>query len=101
MRAPLNSRVGSNTSVPKPKGKGRQESLDRVPLDIQEALMLEDLLFVLSVCLSMFSFVLFSLISSYLKGIEGTYITYHPDYSLEDDDPLQGIRFTVAPSLGS
>jgi gamma-tubulin complex component 2 len=34
------------------------------------------------------------------KGIEGTYITYHPDFSLEDDDPLQGIEFVVSPSLG-
>ncbi|KAF8908113.1 gamma-tubulin complex, DGRIP84/SPC97 component [Gymnopilus junonius] len=82
VRAPLNSRVVSSSTAPKSKGKGRQESLDRVPLDIQEALMLEDLLFVLS-------------------GIEGTYITYHPDYSPEDDDPLQGIRFIVAPSLDS
>jgi hypothetical protein len=26
-----------------------------------------------------------------LKGIEGTHIPYHPDYSAEDNDPLQGI----------
>ncbi|KAI5983169.1 hypothetical protein EDD15DRAFT_2122280, partial [Pisolithus albus] len=39
-------------------------------------LILEDLLFV-------------------LMGIEGVHITYHPDYSPEDDDPLQGIRFAV------
>src|SRR5258705_653110 len=37
----------------------------------------------------------------HLKGIEGTYITYHPEYSLEEDDPLQGIRFVVSPSLGA
>ncbi|KAF9561696.1 hypothetical protein CPC08DRAFT_749834 [Agrocybe pediades] len=83
VRAPLNSRVVSTPSAPKSsKGKKRQESLDRVPLDIQEALILEDLLFVLS-------------------GIEGTYITYSPDYSPEDDDPLRGIKFVVAPSLDS
>ena len=90
----------SSSAAPKPKGKGKgkQESLDRVPLDIQEALILEDLLFVLMVC---------SLSSLecgphlVLKGIEGTYITFHPDYSPEDDDPLQGIRFVVSPSLGS
>lgn len=35
-----------------------------------------------------------------LKGIEGIYITHHPDYSAEDDDPLQGIRFVVSSSLG-
>lgn len=88
----------SSSAAPKPKGKGKQESLDRVPLDIQEALILEDLLFVLMVCsLSAFqcgAHVVF-------KGIEGTYVTFHPEYSLEDDDPLQGIRFVVSPSLGS
>ncbi|GLB41061.1 putative spindle pole body component [Lyophyllum shimeji] len=81
VRAPLNSRVSSVSAVPKAKGKAKQqESLDRVPLEVQEALILEDLLYV-------------------LMGIEGTYVTFHPDYSPEDDDPLQGIRFVVAPSL--
>ncbi|KAF8154706.1 Spc98 family-domain-containing protein [Crassisporium funariophilum] len=82
VRAPLNSRVVSSTNAPKVKGKGKQESLDRVPLEIQEAMILEDLLFVLT-------------------GIEGTYITFHPDYSQDDDDPLRGIRFVVSPSLDS
>ena len=49
VRAPLNSRVVSNANAPKVKGKGKQEPLDRVPLEIQEALILEDLLFVLMV----------------------------------------------------
>jgi gamma-tubulin complex component 2 len=76
VKAPLNSRVSSIS-----KGKGKQhDSLDRVPLDVQQALVLEDLLYVLT-------------------GIEGTYITYSPEYSPEDDDPLQGIKFVVAPSL--
>lgn len=35
-----------------------------------------------------------------VKGIESTHIVYHPDYSAEDDDPLQGVRFVVSPSLG-
>jgi len=35
------------------------------------------------------------------KGIEGTYITYHQDFSPEDDDPLQGVPFVVSPSLGT
>ncbi|RDB26745.1 Spindle pole body component alp4 [Hypsizygus marmoreus] len=80
VRAPLNSRVSSMGALPKTKGKAKQESLDRVPLEIQEALVLEDLLYV-------------------LMGIEGSYVTFHPDYSPEDDDPLQGIRFVVAASL--
>ncbi|KJA16139.1 hypothetical protein HYPSUDRAFT_193513 [Hypholoma sublateritium FD-334 SS-4] len=82
VHAPLNSRVFSSSNAPKSKGKAKQESLERIPLEIQEALILEDLLFVLT-------------------GIEGTYITYHPEYSPEDDDPLQGIRFVVSPSLDS
>ncbi|KAH7912889.1 Spc98 family-domain-containing protein [Hygrophoropsis aurantiaca] len=82
VRAPLNSRVGANTSLPKAKGKGRQDSMDHIPVDMQEALILEDLLCVLS-------------------GIEGTYIMHHPDYSAEDDDPLLGIRYIVSPSLES
>lgn len=52
MKAPLNSRVPSHShTTPKAHGKGksREESLDSVSLDIQEALILEDLLFVLMV----------------------------------------------------
>ncbi len=60
VRAPLNSRVPSTSNVSfnlglsarfaNQKGKGKQDSLDRVPLDVQEALVLEDLLYVLMVC---------------------------------------------------
>ncbi|KAJ7281847.1 Spc98 family-domain-containing protein [Mycena rebaudengoi] len=82
VRAPLNSRVSSVSAIPKAKGKGKQEQLDNVPVDIQEALILEDMLYV-------------------LMGIEGTYVTFHPEYSAEDDDPLQGIRFVVSSSLDS
>ncbi|KAF5354034.1 hypothetical protein D9756_007180 [Leucocoprinus leucothites] len=84
VRAPLNSRVVSNNSAPKSKekGKAKQETLDRVPLEVQEAMILEELLYV-------------------LLGIEGTYITFHPEYSPEDDDPLRGIRFVVSSSLDS
>ncbi|GJE93998.1 spindle pole body component [Phanerochaete sordida] len=80
VKAPLNSRVGPSAAVPNAKGKAKQESLDRLPLEIQESLVLEDLLFVLT-------------------GIEGTYITYPNDYSIEDEDPLHGMRFVVTPSL--
>jgi hypothetical protein len=34
------------------------------------------------------------------QGIEGTHISYHPEYSLEDDDPLKGITFVVSSPLG-
>ncbi|KAF9234202.1 Spc98 family-domain-containing protein [Melanogaster broomeanus] len=80
VRAPLNSRVGATNSVPRSKGKEREDVLDHLPIDIQEALVLEDLLYV-------------------LMGIEGTYVTHHPEYSPEDDDPLQGVRFVVASAL--
>ncbi|KAJ7184367.1 Spc98 family-domain-containing protein [Mycena filopes] len=72
VRAPLNSRVSSTSGIPKLKGKAKQEPLDNIP----------DMLYI-------------------LMGIEGTHITFHPDYSAEDDDPLQGIRFVVSPSLDS
>ncbi|KAI0746314.1 Spc98 family-domain-containing protein [Daedaleopsis nitida] len=81
VRAPLNSRVVSGTGHrDKGKGKAKETSLYGVPVEIQEALVLEDLLFV-------------------LMGIEGNHITYHPDYSPDDDDPLNGVRFVVSPSL--
>ncbi|KAL4250163.1 Spindle pole body component [Abortiporus biennis] len=80
VRAPLNSRVSLSPSVTNHKGKGRAESLDRVPVDIQEAMILEDLLFV-------------------LMGIPGTHITYPIDYAPEDEDPLQGVRFVVSSAL--
>ncbi|KAG1883810.1 hypothetical protein F4604DRAFT_1901596 [Suillus subluteus] len=43
VRAPLNSRVGASTSIPKTKGKAKKMLL----VDIQEALIVEDLLYVL------------------------------------------------------
>jgi gamma-tubulin complex component 2 len=83
VRAPLNSRVSSGTAMPKfSKGKQRADSLDQLPIDLQEALILEDLLYI-------------------LMGIEGNYITFHPDYSPEEEDPLQGVRFVIAPTLDS
>ncbi len=49
VRAPLNSRVSSGAVPQKSKGKGKQESLDHVSVEIQEAMILEDLLYVLMV----------------------------------------------------
>ncbi|KAI0067099.1 hypothetical protein BV25DRAFT_1278971 [Artomyces pyxidatus] len=80
VRAPLNSRVVSGTAIPKTKGKAREEHLDDMPLEIQEAMILEDLLYV-------------------LMGIEGIYINHHEDYSPDDDDPLEGIRFVASKRL--
>ena len=50
VRAPLNSRIVSGTTTTKSKGKAKEESLDSFPLEVQEAMVLEDLLFVLMVC---------------------------------------------------
>lgn len=80
VRAPLNSRVGATSFSPKNKGKAREDVLGHLPVDLQEALILEDLLYV-------------------MMGMEGTHILYHPDYSPEDDDPLQGVRFVIASPL--
>jgi hypothetical protein len=49
VRAPLNSRVGATNPTPKSKGKEREDILDQLPTDIQEAIILEDLLYVLMV----------------------------------------------------
>jgi gamma-tubulin complex component 2 len=48
-RAPLNSRVSSTSAIQVGRGKTRQDRLDRIPVDIQEALILEDLLYILTV----------------------------------------------------
>lgn len=85
--------------MPKSKGKGKVEPLDRIPIDIQEALILEDLLYVLMVNLAIFWDK--EETEAHVQGIEGTYITHHPDYSQEDDDPLDGIKFAVSPNLGA
>ena len=100
VRAPLNSRVVSGAGVPAGKGKGKQERLDIMPLDIQEAAILEDLLFVLMVgrLPRNASQTLFPTLIQ--QGIEGTHITYHEDYSPEDDDPLEGTKFSVSKHLG-
>lgn len=50
VRAPLNSRIVSGTTTTKSKGKAKEESLDSFPLEVQEAMILEDLLYVLMVC---------------------------------------------------
>lgn len=50
VKAPLNSRVTSHSASTKGKGKAREDtSLSHVPIEVQEAMILEDLLFVLSV----------------------------------------------------
>ena len=49
VRAPLNSRVAARLQPIRRKEKGHTESLEGVPLQVQEAMILEDLLFVLMV----------------------------------------------------
>lgn len=50
----------------KEKGKAKQETLDKIPLDIQEAMILEDLLYVLLVSPSGTLFHL--MVVNFLKG---------------------------------
>jgi gamma-tubulin complex component 2 len=56
VKAPLNSRVASNSynNVPRSRGKGKslEVELGHLPIEIQEAMILEDLLFVLMVSTS-------------------------------------------------
>jgi gamma-tubulin complex component 2 len=66
---------------------------------VQEAWILEDLLFVLMVS-DPPSFYR-TLSGRDKQGIEGTHITFHEDYSPEDDGELQGIRFAVSERLGA
>ena len=49
VRAPLNSRVVSGAGILKSKGKAKEEHLNELPLEVQEAVILEDLLYVLMV----------------------------------------------------
>jgi hypothetical protein len=48
VRAPLNSRVVSNAGILKSKGKAKEEHLNEMPLEVQEAVILEDILYVLT-----------------------------------------------------
>ncbi|TDL20542.1 hypothetical protein BD410DRAFT_829604 [Rickenella mellea] len=89
VRAPLNSRVPvvssssyrvDGTRKGKAKATSKEDSLEKVPVEVQEAMILEDLLFV-------------------LMGIEGTFITHPPDYAPEEDYLFQGVHFVTAPSL--
>ena len=49
VRAPLNSRVAARLQSLRRKDKGHTDSLAGIPLQVQEAMILEDLLFVLMV----------------------------------------------------
>lgn len=71
--APLNSRLDTSSAA-HTSGVPTLE-LAHMPLHVQQAAILNDLLFV-------------------LFGIPGEHITLHPDYSPEDDDPLRGITYT-------
>lgn len=49
VRAPLNSRVAARLQPLRRKERGHTDSLEGTPLQVQEAMILEDLLFVLMV----------------------------------------------------
>ncbi|KAG8877739.1 hypothetical protein FRB97_003153 [Tulasnella sp. 331] len=87
VRAPLNSRVVNRPGFPSPgpssrKGKEKARdptSLHGISLEVQEALVLEDLLCV-------------------LMGIPGTYVTVDPSYD-PDEQPEGGVQFAANPTL--
>jgi len=61
-------------------------------LELQEATVIEDILYVLMV-----SFVLFCF---NMKGFEGKYIRYHESYDhTSETDRLAGVKFKIAPGL--
>ncbi|KAF8342595.1 Spc98 family-domain-containing protein [Cantharellus anzutake] len=76
---PLNSRLGPRPTGGRTKGTSRKDALGDMPLEIQEALILEDLLFV-------------------LMGIPGTYITHVSDYLVESES-IKGGKFVIANDL--
>lgn len=89
VRAPLNSRLPPTPSAAhRDKGKEKErvrdhQSLGELDTDIQEALILEDLLNVLT-------------------GIEGVYITYDEDYNPEEADEemmIRGPQYVVGHNL--
>ncbi|KZV81099.1 hypothetical protein EXIGLDRAFT_844958 [Exidia glandulosa HHB12029] len=83
-RSPLHSRVQHTPQRAKTRPRSAQsdhDALSSLPIDLQEALIIEDLL-------------------SVLMGIEGSYIVVHPDYV--PDDPrmqIKGARFVVSQQL--
>ncbi|GAA5874140.1 hypothetical protein JCM1840_000364 [Sporobolomyces johnsonii] len=76
------------TKARKERARRKAKGLEREPLDgmskeLQEALMVEDLLFV-------------------LMGIEGRYIEYDPSYTPEDEyDRMDGAKFVVAQGINT
>ena len=77
--------------------------LDGVPLEIQEAWVCEDLIFVLQVSIVFVCFALCVVhgLTGGSQGGEGSLIRYDESYDpLDEDQRLQGARWRVDPSLG-
>ncbi|TIC58382.1 hypothetical protein E3Q05_00898 [Wallemia mellicola] len=80
LRAPLNSRV-PQLSPHSYNSIRKSNAFKGVSLDVQQAAILEDFQYV-------------------LVGIQGQYITYHPDYAYDDMNArLKGSKFIVDPSI--
>jgi len=86
------------------KAKGlEKEPLESLSAELQEALMVEDLLFVLMVRLrsTQARIARKTLTSLKSQGIEGRYIEYNSSYTPEDDfERTQGAQFVVDAGLG-
>lgn len=73
--------------------------LEGVSIEMQEAMLVEDLLFVLMVCAFACSIRTCRSLSL-LQGIEGDLIEFDPEYAPEDElDRLSGARFVISPAL--
>lgn len=76
-----------------------QSKLIGVPLEVQEAWICEDLMFVLQVSRRITSILKTETLTR--KGIEGSLIRYNEGYDpLDEDQRLQGAKWRIDPSLG-
>lgn len=108
---PLSSRVRPAAPVNSPSRSAearRDESqLLDVPLHIQEALVLQDLLSVLNVrlvsALSVSRAAVLTLIClRACQGIEGDLVTFHPDYDpMDEQDRIKGPQWEIDSGLGA
>lgn len=83
--------------------------LDGVPLEVQEAWICEDLMFVLQVCCDCCSDAIIGRMNSVFQvlkltsqGVEGSLIRYDETYDpMNEDHRLAGAKWRIDPSLGA
>lgn len=97
---PLDSPVVQDGVADGDEGEADDQSkLVGVPLEVQEAWICEDLMFVLQVSRRITSILKTETLTR--KGIEGSLIRYDEGYDpLDEDQRLQGAKWRIDPSLG-